>query len=175
MPYIGTEDRGKYSEDLDKLKSQAELSELTVEEKAQAGARLVLQLLETSYPESPRYFQHNEAVGMLKCCSLEWQRRNEVEGFFTSSEFLETESTLDLTSSRTTIQKVGETVAELPSEVKPGVLNYFITVFFKNLFGELSGHTKDLPVSVLETILDHWYESKTAPYEDQKIQENGDV
>lgn len=174
MPYIGCKDRENYSQDLGSLREQSELRGLNPEEQAQVAAKLVLTLLEESYPGGDRYFRHNEVVGMLKCCSLEWQRRNNIDGYITDNDLLK-KGDHPISSSKEVMKRVGKVVSELSSEVRPGVLNYFITVFFKGLFVGLPTHQKDLPVSVLESVLDHWYSERTAPYEDRKIEENGDV
>lgn len=65
--------------------------------------------------------------------------------------------------------------------VLPGILNYCITVLIKNAFrsstvgGKLSYADHNAVIGVLECAKQEFYRRNTAPYEDEKATENGDV
>jgi hypothetical protein len=59
----------------------------------------------------------------------------------------------------------------------PGDLNYLITMLCKKYFlqEKESYTTHNSIIGVLESAKLEWYRQRTAPYEDKKIKENGDV
>lgn len=63
----------------------------------------------------------------------------------------------------------------------PGILNYCITVLVKNAYQHVTGRTKlsysdhNSAIGMLECAKLEFYRRQTAPYEDEKIKENGDV
>lgn len=68
--------------------------------------------------------------------------------------------------------------------VLPGILNYCITVLIKNAYrsstartgaGKLSYADHNAVIGVLECAKQEFYRRNTAPYEDEKATENGDV
>lgn len=58
----------------------------------------------------------------------------------------------------------------------PGELNYLITIFVQDFLGDHPNYEKyNAAIGVLESAKLELYRRKIAPYEDQKIKENGDV
>ena len=63
----------------------------------------------------------------------------------------------------------------------PGILNYCITVLIKSTYRLVSGKQKlsyadhNSAVGMLECAKQEFYRRQTAPYEDEKVIENGDV
>lgn len=63
----------------------------------------------------------------------------------------------------------------------PGILNYCITVLIKATYHLVSGKEKlsyadhNSAVGMLECAKQEFYRRNTAPYEDEKVIENGDV
>lgn len=65
--------------------------------------------------------------------------------------------------------------------VLPGILNYCITVLIKTTYRAVTGKQKlsyadhNSAVGMLECAKQEFYRRNTAPYEDEKVLENGDV
>ena len=65
--------------------------------------------------------------------------------------------------------------------VLPGILNYCITRLIKGAYASIAGKKKlsyadhNAIVGVLECAKQEFYRRNTAPYEDEKVLENGDV
>ena len=65
--------------------------------------------------------------------------------------------------------------------VLPGILNYCITRLIKSTYASIVGKKKlsyadhNAIVGVLECAKQEFYRRNTAPYEDEKVLENGDV
>lgn len=65
--------------------------------------------------------------------------------------------------------------------VLPGILNYCITVMIKATYHTVTGKKKlsyadhNSAVGMLECAKQEFYRRNTAPYEDEKVIENGDV
>jgi hypothetical protein len=63
----------------------------------------------------------------------------------------------------------------------PGILNYCITVMIKSTYHAVTGKKKlsyadhNSAVGMLECAKQEFYRRNTAPYEDEKVVENGDV
>ena len=63
----------------------------------------------------------------------------------------------------------------------PGILNYCITVLIKSTYRIVSGKNKlsyadhNSAIGMLECAKQEFYRRNTAPYEDEKVIENGDV
>lgn len=63
----------------------------------------------------------------------------------------------------------------------PGILNYCITVLIKTTYKIVSGKKKlsysdhNSAIGMLECAKQEFYRRNTAPYEDEKVVENGDV
>jgi hypothetical protein len=63
----------------------------------------------------------------------------------------------------------------------PGILNYCITVLIKATYKIVSGKKKlsyadhNSAIGMLECAKQEFYRRQTAPYEDEKVIENGDV
>jgi hypothetical protein len=76
MPYIQKKDRKVYDIDItllaDKIKDASH-----IDKKLRAGHLnyVITKLLMEVYGNSMRYCDHNEVIGMLECCKLEWCRR----------------------------------------------------------------------------------------------------
>lgn len=62
----------------------------------------------------------------------------------------------------------------LPPEDQDGALNYSVTKVLKNLY-EPRYFNYNRAMGVLSSIQAEWYRRDVGPYEDKKIQENGDV
>jgi hypothetical protein len=62
----------------------------------------------------------------------------------------------------------------LPLEKQDGALNYAITKILKELYPP-KYFNYNRAMGVLSSIQSEWYRRDVAPYEDKKIQENGDV
>lgn len=65
-------------------------------------------------------------------------------------------------------------IEELPPEQRDGALNYATTRALKRLY-PLSYYNLNRAMGVLSCIQTEFYRRVVAPYEDQKIVENGDV
>ena len=74
-------------------------------------------------------------------------------------------------------EEIGKLVAilkSLPPEEVDGELNYVITKIMKEVY-PLRYYHINKAIGVLECIKQEFYRRVAAPYEDQKIKENGDV
>ena len=64
----------------------------------------------------------------------------------------------------------------VPVSARAGCMNYVITSLIHRVYGGgLSYSDHNEVVGVLGCAKDEWYRRRTAPYEDVKIEENGDV
>lgn len=61
------------------------------------------------------------------------------------------------------------------TDQRAGDLNYTITSLLKQVFGEMRYADHNEAIGVLECIKLEFYRRRTAPYEDIKIVQNGDV
>jgi ribosomal protein S3AE len=73
-----------------------------------------------------------------------------------------------------TIRNLVATLRSLPPEELDGELNYVITKILKEVY-PLRYYHINKAMGVLECIKQEYYRRVAAPYEDQKIRENGDV
>lgn len=73
MPYIDKQSREKY---IPKVKELAELIK-NEDKELTAGSinYFVSLLLDQVYGKTPRYYQHNEVIGVLECIKQEFYRR----------------------------------------------------------------------------------------------------
>lgn len=67
-----------------------------------------------------------------------------------------------------------EHLNSLPSDQQDGALNYAVTRIMKELY-EPRYFNYNRAMGVLSSIQAEWYRRVIGPYEDKKIQENGDV
>ena len=65
-------------------------------------------------------------------------------------------------------------IAKLPPEEQDGALNYSVSKILKKVYPR-SYFNYNRSMGVLECIKSEWYRRQIAPYEDEKIAENGDV
>lgn len=65
-------------------------------------------------------------------------------------------------------------LASLPPESQDGALNYLITRIVKQVYPTKYFHL-NRALGVLSAVTHEFYRRVVAPYEDQKIKENGDV
>lgn len=72
------------------------------------------------------------------------------------------------------IQPLIDHVKSLPLEQQDGALNYAVTRVLSELYEPRYFHY-NRSMGVLSAIQAEWYRRRVAPYEDQKIAENGDV
>ncbi len=73
---------------------------------------------------------------------------------------------------------IGDLIIRLqgvPWGIRAGLLNYAITRLLVGTFPVPNYATHNAIIGVLECCKQEWYRRKVAPYEDQKIKENGDV
>lgn len=64
---------------------------------------------------------------------------------------------------------------EVPEEDRDGEINYIVTVILKRIYQPPKYYRYNRAMGVLECIKQEFYRRVVAPYEDKKIQENGDV
>lgn len=65
-------------------------------------------------------------------------------------------------------------IRDLPLEQQDGALNYAVTKILKQVYPP-KYFNYNRAMGVLSSIQAEWYRRDVAPYEDQKIAENGDV
>jgi hypothetical protein len=79
----------------------------------------------------------------------------------------------DRTQYKKSIEKLAELVTANPS---PGELNYILSKLLWTIFDKKPSYTLgNNLMGVLECVKVEFYRRKLAPYEDAKIQENGDI
>ncbi|MDP7157392.1 MAG: hypothetical protein QF922_04125 [SAR324 cluster bacterium] len=79
-----------------------------------------------------------------------------------------------LSGVRTAIGTYGGTLKDQPPDRRDGELNYIITRILKETYPQRY-HTINRAIGVLEACKLEYYRRVAAPYEDTKIQQNGDV
>lgn len=72
------------------------------------------------------------------------------------------------------VQPLIEKISAMPVEQQDGNLNYAITKILKGVYPKKYFHL-NRALGVLTAIKDEFYRRDVAPYEDTKIEENGDV
>ena len=70
---------------------------------------------------------------------------------------------------------LAETLEEIPEEDRDGHINFCITWLLKRLYQPPKYRRYNKAVGVLECIKLEFYRRMVAPYEDKKIEQNGDV
>ncbi|HSW37533.1 MAG TPA: hypothetical protein VLG37_04175 [Candidatus Saccharimonadales bacterium] len=73
------------------------------------------------------------------------------------------------------LQPLIENFKQVPLEKQDGAINYTITKILKAIYAEGNYFTWNRSMGTLSAIQHEWYRRFIAPYEDQKIKENGDV
>jgi hypothetical protein len=68
-----------------------------------------------------------------------------------------------------------EHIASLPLEKQDGAFNYAVTKLLKGLYNDGTYFTYNRSAGALSAVSQEWYRRAIAPYEDDKIKENGDV
>lgn len=173
MPYIEKQDRSFYTEPIKQTISK--LLKIEKEEDRYDTIRtIIINVIKNSYPENLRYFQHNEIVGMLECCRLEWYRRRKLESYTSTTNF----PLVPIKSFFGPKELISKYIKNSNQESKAGNLNYFITALLTSYYNSTEQKTRYLEeelCSLVADIKEFWYEKETAPYEDEKIEENGDV
>ena len=66
-------------------------------------------------------------------------------------------------------------ISALPLDKQDGAVNYVITSLLHSLYQPENYFTYNRSMGVLASAQAEWYRHRIAPYEDQKIAENGDV
>ena len=81
------------------------------------------------------------------------------------------------TQSRETLDdKVDDIIETISIDGRAGDLNYIITnILVKSLWGAESYKLHNENIGVLESVKLEYYRRLVAPYEDEKIEENGDI
>lgn len=72
------------------------------------------------------------------------------------------------------VQIVGA-LESIPEEDRDGHINYVVTVMLKRLYKPPKYKRYNKAIGVLECIKQEFYRIMVAPYEDVKIEQNGDV
>lgn len=72
------------------------------------------------------------------------------------------------------VQPLAAHLKGLPLEKQDGALNYAVTKILKELYPP-KYFNYNRAMGVLSSIQSEWYRRDVVPYEDKKIQENGDV
>lgn len=174
MPYIKPDDRKLYTDSLIELGKAIGKQDTKKESCIQ---KVIVQLIHRSYDYDLKYNDHNEIVGMLSCCSREWQRRFHDKGFYTSN-LISDLSPSELKTGDFLVSKIANTVRSIGMHNKAGQLNYVITMLILLVYGnpkQLTEIEHEKVIGIIEGVADMWYENLTAPYEDLKIQENTDL
>ncbi len=73
------------------------------------------------------------------------------------------------------IEPLVKQLLSLPLEKQDGGVNYAVTKLLKALYDKGNYFTYNRSMGVLAALQQEWYRRFIAPYEDKKIQENGDV
>lgn len=81
----------------------------------------------------------------------------------------------DRTEIDTLLEPLLKHLSGLPLEKQDGALNYTVTKVLKHLYAKGDYFTYNRSMGVLSAIQAEWYRRDIVPYEDLKIQENGDV
>lgn len=68
-----------------------------------------------------------------------------------------------------------EHLQSLPLEKQDGSVNYTFAKVLQGLYAEDNYFTYNRSMGVLAALQQEWYRRRIAPYEDKKIEENGDV
>jgi len=68
-----------------------------------------------------------------------------------------------------------DVLSEIPEEDRDGHINYVVTMILKHLYEPPKYRRYNKAIGVLECIKLEFYRRMVAPYEDEKIEENGDV
>lgn len=131
----------------------------------------------SSDPEVFSYKTHNAIMGMFTCCRREWERRSGSLGWFEESY-----GPLSVAEKRMLLSSLKHT--QLSIKASPnisGQLNYFITSLLFSIFPEqINRDTRDVRTieyitCMLATLEENWYKEFVSPYEEIKMNENGDV
>ena len=172
MPYIPQKDREPYTSIIQEINKK-------VPENEDAYFLLtgfIFDLLTRVYdPSTMRYWEHNEVIGMLECCKLEWYRKKQIDGYVQNQEWImQREDNNRFTDELNQLESL---IKPLDHIIKAGTLNFLITSILTYVFSPVvkPQHVKEDIISMVETVKLHWYEFITAPYEDEKLEENGDV
>lgn len=72
------------------------------------------------------------------------------------------------------LQPLADHLKSLPLEQQDGALNYVVTKLLKEVYPPKYFHY-NRSMGVISSIQAEWYRRHIAPYEDEKIAENGDV
>jgi hypothetical protein len=73
------------------------------------------------------------------------------------------------------LKPLADYIASLPADRQDGAFNYTVTRMLKTVYSDTIYFVMNRSMGVLESIKSEWYRRQVAPYEDQKIKENGDV
>lgn len=68
-----------------------------------------------------------------------------------------------------------ELLKQIPEEDRDGHVNYIVTVLLKRLYEPPKYKRYNRAMGVLECIKQEFYRRVVAPYEDEKIEQSGDV
>ena len=164
MPYIAADARGVYDvlvADIISVSGTLEFSKLASSIVFEAAGRIYGR-------ENTRYFMQNEFAGVLSCALLEWCRRTGCE--YPRSKALQID--LAIPAVANLAERLCSLMPHDPS-TRPGHFNYFISTLF---IAGVQNQLIDVQASaeLFLQILNAWYGTVTAPYEDGAIQQNGD-
>lgn len=73
------------------------------------------------------------------------------------------------------VKKVNELHAKDSANTRDGLLNYSFTRILHHVYPKNKYHDLNEAVGMLECMKQEFYRTRVGPYEDEKIEENGDV
>ncbi len=193
MPYINREDRHKYQDLLSKIsklvikKVDENVSLLPIHNAHVSSSKRNLQysymyhiltdLIEIVWGpiEKRRYSDHQNVSGYLYCACLEYDRRY-VKVNINSKELPDL-WLLSLSEFENYIMELGNLVPKDHMAIS-GNMNYITSYLLDEVWGPLENRTQEDHLFIeylLENKANTYYKLFTAPYEDKKIAEQGDL
>lgn len=198
MPYINREDRMQYQPMLLSITALVitniveEIADLRFEMRNPTGNSMRIAYLNYAIGslinkvwgpmDKRRYVDHQDVTGFLTCAAFEYNRRytksnvkNGVgvdNGIF--SVPLKYQKELD-----TLIEEAAELIPK-DHMLRSGHMNYFVSYMIDSLYGGSHGSNRDMNQhlaieELLHAMAKEYYDKYTAPYEDKKIAEQGDL
>jgi len=177
MPYILPEDRKKFDKTI--LKLAKKLRKFKGKEKYTRTSSVILDTFLQFYNYQFRYADINEIMGVLTCALEEWMRRKDgVEGY-TDNSTVFGEALIPYGGEYDLIEELSDLLkCNTSLSGTAGNFNYCITKLLTEVFSPLDKLTavdrEEVP-SILATVRGFFYDNYAIPYEDTKVDMNGDV
>lgn len=73
------------------------------------------------------------------------------------------------------IEKVNKIYEQNPSNTRDGLLNYSFTTMLHHIYPKNKYHELNEIIGMMECMKQEFYRTRIGPYENEKMQENGDV